>query len=78
VEQLPFNLQISSIEIGFLQFCVEEIFAQILEFVDRETIVCRNCSMVWRGNKIFPSSFWSYFRRYRDECFVDRVTKRRK
>ena len=70
--------QISSIEIGFLRFCVEEISVQIPEFVDRETIVRRKCFIVLRGNKNFPSSFWPYFHRYRDDTFVDRETKRRK
>ena len=78
MEKLPFNLHISSIEIGFPWFCVEEISVQIPEFVDRETNVHRKCSMVLRGNKFFPSIFWPYFYRYRDDNFVDRATKRRK
>ena len=63
---------------GFPRFCMEEIFVQILEFVDRETNVCRNRSMVLRGTKILPGSFWPYFRRYRDDNFVDRAMKHRK
>ena len=78
MEQLSFNLQISSIEIGFPRFYVEEISVQIPEFVDRETIVRQKCSMVLCGNKILPSSFWPYFRRYRDESVVNRAAKRRK
>ena len=78
MEQLPFNLHISSIEIGFPQFCVEEIFVQIVEFIDRESNVRRNCSMILRGNKIFPSNFWPYVFRYRDDNFVDRAMKHRK
>ena len=78
MEKLPFNLQISSIEIGFPWFCVEEISVQIPEFVGRETNIHQKCSMVLRGNKIFPSIFWPFVRHYRDEFFVDRVTKRRK
>ena len=42
--------QIPSIDIGVPWFCVEEIYVQILEFVDRETNVRRNCSTVLRGN----------------------------
>ena len=42
--------QISSIDIGVPWFCVEEIYVQILEFVDRETNVRRKCSMVLRGS----------------------------
>ena len=61
---------------------VEEISVQILEFIDRGAIVrqygCHVSSIVLRGNKIFPSSFWPSFRRYRDDCFVDRATKCRK
>ena len=52
---------------------MEEISIQIPEFVDRETNVRRNYSMVLHGNKKFPSSFWPYFRHYRDNKFVDRV-----
>ena len=70
--------QISSIEIGFPHFYIEEISFQILEFIDRETNVRRNYSMVLRGTKTFPSSFWPYFCRYRDESVVDRAMKRRK
>ena len=78
MEQLPFNMQISSIEISFPRFFMEETSVQIPEFVDREANVRQKCSSVLCGNKIFPSSFWPYFRRYRDDNFVDRVTKRRK
>ena len=70
--------QISSIDIGVPWFCMEEIYVQIIEFVDRETNVRRKCSMVLRGSKILSSSFWTYFHRYRDKCFVDRATKSRK
>ena len=76
MEQLPSSLQISSKVFGFPRFCVEEISVQIPEFVDRETNVRQNYSTILRGNKILPSSFWSYFRRYRDDNFVDRATKR--
>ena len=75
MEKFLFNLQISLKEVGFPWFCMEEIFVQIPEFVDRETIVRRKCSMVLRGNKIFPSSFWPYLCRYRDDTFVNRETK---
>ena len=78
MEKLPFNLQISSIEIGFPWFCVEEISVQIPEFVDRETNIRRNRSTVFRGTKILPGSFWPNFCRYRDDHFVDRAMKRRK
>ena len=78
MEKLPFNLHISLIEIGFPWFCMEEISVQILEFVYRETNVRRKCSMILHGNKKFPSSFWPYFRHYRDANFVDKATKRRK
>ena len=53
---------------------MEEIFVQIPKLVDRETNVRGNCSMVLRGNKILLGSFWPYFRRYRDDNFVDRAT----
>ena len=78
MEKLPFNLQISLIEIGFPWFCMEEISVQILEFVDRETNVRQKCSMVFCGNKNFPRSFSPYFRHYRDDSFVDRAMKSRK
>ena len=78
MEKLPFNLQISSIEIGFPWFCVEEISVQIPEFVDRETNVHQNCSIVFRGTKILPSSFGPYFPHYRDDNCVDRAMKHRK
>ena len=51
MEKLSFNLHISSIEIGFPWFCVEEISFQIPKFVDRETNVRRKCSTVLRGKK---------------------------
>ena len=50
-------LLMSSIEIGFPRFCMEEISVQILEFVDRDANVRQNCSTVLRGTKNFPSSF---------------------
>ena len=72
MEKLLFNLHISSIEIGFPQFCMGEISVQIPEFVDRETNVHRKCSTFLHGSTIFHSIFWPYFRRYRDDKFVDR------
>ena len=74
MEQLQFNLQISSREIDFPRFCMEEIYVQIPNFVDRETNIHQKCSTVFRGNKIFPSSFFPYFHRYRDDKFVDKAT----
>ena len=57
---------------------MEEISVQIPEFVDREKNIRRKCSTILRGNKILPSSFWPYFRRYREDNFVDRVMNARK
>ena len=52
---------------------MEEISVQILEFGDRETNIRRMCSLILCGNKKLPSIFWPYFRRYRDDNFVDGV-----
>ena len=62
MEKLPFNLQISLIEIGFPWFYVEEISVQIPEFVNRELNVHRN---YWNKTcvepKVFPVVFGHIF-----------------